>query len=408
MAKFTYTAIKDGQQLSGEMEAADAAAVQRELSGQGARVLRVERKDGGPGEDLRVKGKSQSLFGKRISYKQITSFTRQFATLLGSSLPLVRALSFLRDQNEGTLLGEVIGTINSRVREGMPLSRALAEYPKYFDILYVSLVAAGETGGMLDQAMDRLAFMREAQEDLRSKVSGAMIYPAIMFIAMVGAIITMMLLVVPRFAQMFSSMGQKLPIATRLLIDISDSLQQTWWLLPLFLLIAIPSWKKIGSTPGGRMQIDSTKLKVPALGPIVIQVSMARWCRTLGTLIGSGVPLLTALQSSAGVTGNVAVSKVVEKATAEVREGSKLATPLKESGIIPPYVTEMISMGEESGSLDSMLGKIAEHYEREVDQLVKNLTSLLEPVMILVMGAVVGFIVMAILLPVFQMQLMAG
>ncbi|NDV22280.1 type II secretion system F family protein [Desulfovibrio sp. JC022] len=408
MATFTYTALKDGKQLSGEMEAADVTAVQRELSGQGARVLRVERKDGGPEEEQKGSVKSQSLFGKRISYKQVTSFTRQFATLLGSSLPLVRALSFLQDQNAGTVLGEVIGTINSRVREGMPLSRALSEYPKHFDTLYVSLVAAGETGGMLDKAMDRLAFMREAQEDLRSKVSGAMIYPAIMFIAMVGAIITMMLLVVPRFAQMFSSMGQKLPVATRVLIGISDTLQQTWWLFPLFLVVVIPAWKKIGSTPAGRMRIDTAKLKLPALGPIVIQVSMARWCRTLGTLIGSGVPFLSALQSSAGVTGNVAVSKVVEKATAEVREGSKLATPLKESGVIPAYVTEMISMGEESGSLDTMLGKIAEHYEREVDQLVKNLTSLLEPVMILVMGAVVGFIVMAILLPVFQMQLMAG
>ncbi|WP_319762610.1 type II secretion system F family protein [Maridesulfovibrio sp.] len=408
MATFTYTALKDGEQISGDMESASASAVQRELSGQGIRVLRVELKDSGTGEERKASGKSQSVFGKRISYRQITSFTRQFATLLGSSLPLVRALSFLKDQNEGTLLGDVIGTVNSRVREGMPLSRALSEYPKYFDTLYVSLIAAGEAGGLLDQAMDRLAFMREAQEDLRSKISGAMIYPAIMFIAMVGAIITMMLLVVPRFAQMFSSMGQKLPVATRILIGISDTLQQTWWLFPLFLVIVIPAWKKIGSTPAGRISIDGAKIKLPAFGPIVIQVSMARWCRTLGTLLGSGVPLMSALESSAGVTGNVIVSKVIEKATSEVREGSKLATPLKESGIIPAYVTEMISMGEESGSLDTMLGKIAEHYEREVDQLVKNLTSLLEPVMILFMGAVVGFIVMAILLPVFQMQLMAG
>ncbi|WP_320006587.1 type II secretion system F family protein [Maridesulfovibrio sp.] len=408
MATFSYTAIKDGQQLSGEMEAADISAVQRELAGQGSRVLRVERKGSSAGEEGKAGSKGQSLFGGRISYKQVTSFTRQFATLLGSSLPLVRALSFLQDQNAGTMLGEVITTVNSRVREGMPLSRALSEYPKHFDTLYISLVAAGEAGGMLDQAMDRLAFMREAQEDLRSKVSGAMIYPVIMLVAMVGAITTMMLLVVPRFAQMFSSMGQKLPIATRILIEISDVLQQTWWLMPLTLAIVIPAWKKIGSTAAGRMRIDSGKLKIPGLGPLVIQVSMARWCRTLGTLIGSGVPLMSALQSSAGVTGNVAVSKVVAQATSEVREGSKLATPLKQSEVIPAYVTEMISMGEESGSLDTMLGKIAEHYEREVDQLVKNLTSMLEPVMILVMGAVVGFIVMAILLPVFQMQLMAG
>jgi type II secretory pathway component PulF len=408
MGTFIYTALENNRKISGELSAGDAQAALMELSRKGLTPLHVQEKGKPAASAAPSKKNAPSLFGKRVGYKHITAFTRQFATLLASNLPLIRALDFLRDQYQGSPLAGVIDSVAANVREGQPLSRSLADHPRLFDRLYVSLVAAGEAGGLLGEAVDRLAFMREAQEDLRGKVKGALIYPAIMFVAMVGAVITMMLVVVPRFAGMFADMGQSLPWATQALLDISHGLQKFWWAFPIVLFVVLPAWKKYGSTPEGRMRIDSAKLRIPAVGPIVSQVSMARWCRTLGTLIGSGVPLLTALQSSAGVTGNMALTKAVEASIGEVREGKKLADTLKTSGMFPRYVTEMISMGEESGSLDAMLGKVADHYEREVDQLVKNLTAMLEPIMILFMGGVVGFIVMAMLLPVFQMQLMAG
>lgn len=408
MPIFTYTALENGQRVSGEMEAPNASAVLVELSKSGRSPLNVAAKESGPGIAAPVAPKRTSIFGKRIGGKQVTVFTRQFATLLGSNLPLARALNFLLEQNQGTGMADIISTIGEKVRAGQPLSTALSEHPALFDRLYISLVAAGESGGMLAEAMDRLAFMRESREDLQGRIKGAMIYPAIMSIAMVGAVVVMMVVVVPRFAEMFSSMGQTMPATTQFLLDTSNALQNMLWILPIITFVLVPAYKKYSSTPEGRMRIDTLKIRLPSIGGVAVQISMTMWCRTLGTLLGAGVPLLSGLQSSVGVTGNMAVSAVVEQAISDVREGAKLAPSLKKGGIFPGYVIEMVSMGEESGSLDAMLGKVAEQYERDVDQLVKNLTGMLEPILILVMGGVVGFIIMAMLLPIFQMQLMAG
>lgn len=407
MPIFTYTAIEKGRRITGEMEASNAEAVLMELSRTGRTPLEVEAGDKDTSA-APVSRKRPPLFSRRIGAKQITVFTRQFATLLGSGLPLARALNFLQDQNEGSAMSGVIANISEKVRAGQPLSTALSEHPALFDRLYISLVAAGESGGMLAEAMDRLALMRESSEDLQSRIKGAMIYPAIMSIAMVGAVIVMMVVVVPRFAEMFSSMGQTLPTATQILLNVSNTLQSMWWVIPLILVILVPAYKKYVGTAEGRFRVDSLKIRIPTVGGVVIQISTTMWCRTLGTLIGAGVPLLSALQSSVGVTGNMALSRVVEQAISDVREGAKLAPSLKKGEVLPNYVIEMISMGEESGSLDDMLNKVAEQYERDVNQLVKNLTGMLEPILILVMGGVVGFIIMAMLLPIFQMQLMAG
>lgn len=244
MPDFTYTALENGEKVAGEMEAPDVNAVLLSLSRQGKTPLNVQAKKEEAASSERPAKKSSSLFGKRISYKQITAFTRQFATLLGSNLPLIRALGFLQEQNQGSPLAGVVASVAAKVREGQPLSSALADHPKHFDKLYISLVAAGEAGGILAEAVDRLAFMRESQEDLRGKVKGAMIYPAIMFLAMVGAVVTMMIVVVPRFAGMFADMGQQLPMATQMLLDISRGLQHGWWAIPLVLGIVIPAWKK--------------------------------------------------------------------------------------------------------------------------------------------------------------------
>ncbi len=409
MARFAYTANRLGKNVSGAIEAADKQMAAVLLRRQGIVPLTLV-----PSEEARYtlasgnSGRTSFFAGKRIKTKDVTHFTRQLATLLGSGLPLAKSLDFLTEQSTNVSLKSAISSIGEKLRSGVCFSECIAEYPQLFNGLYLSMVRAGESGGILDTALERLARMRESREALSSKVRSAMIYPSFMFLAMVGCVVVLVGFVVPRFAALFQDMGQALPLPTLLLLRCSDVIKNGWWLA---FLMAGTGWfglRQFTKTADGRLKIDLLKLKAPILGKLLLTVSMARFCRTVGTLLNSGVPLLSALQAARGVTGNQAIENALEKVRKAVQEGSPVGGAMEQIGFFTKYVSEMATIGEESGTLDQMLVKVAETYERSIDQLVKSITSLIEPVMILVMGGLVAFIVMAMLFPIFQMNLMAG
>jgi type II secretory pathway component PulF len=401
VATFIYKAMRAGAQVTGEVSAPDRRAALLAVRKKGLTPVSVQEAgaSGSPG-----------LFSRkgRIPQREITKAVRQLATLLISGLPLAKCLGLLRDQAASAALREVVADLEVKLRSGATFSEALAAHPAHFDQLFQSMVKAGEAGGVLAGAVERLAGMREASEELRAKVKGAMIYPSFMLIAMSGAVAILVVFVVPRFAGLFADMGQALPLPTQMLLSLAQALKAVWWLFPAVAGAAWFGFQRYRATPGGALALDRFKLRLPLAGGVLQGVSLARVCRTLGTLLDSGVPLLTALAAAGDVSGNQVIRQAVNKSMASVREGKKLGETLAASGAFSRYVVEMASVGEESGSLGAMMLRVAETYERDTDRLVKDLTALVEPLMILVMGGVVAFIVLAMLLPIFQMNLMAG
>lgn len=410
--RFVYTGSQLGKNVSGAIDAVDekmAAVLLRQQGTMPISLVPADEKRYSLPSNNTGNAVSPSLFGgKKAKSRDITDFTRQLATLLGSGLPLAKALDFLSEQSTHPVMKTTVEAIGEKLRAGVSFSECIGQYPNLFNGLYLSMVKAGESGGILDTTLDRLAGMRESREELTSKVRSAMIYPAFMFLAMIGCVAVLVGFVVPRFATLFQDMGQALPWPTLVLLNCADLVQNGWWIV---LLAGGAAWfglRKYTADTQGRLKIDLLKLKSPVLGKLFLTVSMARFSRTVGTLLSSGVPLLSALQSARGVTGNQAVESALEQACKTVREGSPLGAAMTQAGFFTKYVSEMATIGEESGTLDQMLVKVAQTYERAIDQLVKSLTSLIEPVMILVMGSMVAFIVMAMLFPIFQMNLMAG
>ncbi len=409
MATFNYHARQGGKAVSGNIEAADKSMAAVLLRKQGAVPLRIERAEIRRPHQIAQPRRTVSLLGgKSIKSKEITNFTRQLATLLTSGLPLVKSLQMLASQTPNPALREVIVSIGQRLHAGATFSETISEHPRHFNALYLSMVRAGEAGGILDTAFERLAQMREAREELTSKVHGAMIYPVFMFLAMTGCVGVLVGFVVPRFTRLFADMGQALPLPTLILMHCADVVKNGWWIAILVVFAAWLALRQYTSSEQGRMRVDILKLKTPALGNLLLTVSMARVCRTVGTLLQSGVPLLAALRAASGVTGNSAIEGAIDAVRLEVQEGKTMGDAMSRVGYFPKYVSEMAAIGEESGSLGEMLEKVAQNYEYRIDQLVKSLTALVEPVMILVMGGLVAFIVMAMLFPIFQMNLMAG
>ncbi len=409
MARFEYTASRAGKNVTGAIDAADKQMASVLLRRQGVVPLTLTAAEE-THYTLSASGSGRvSIFaGKRIKSKDITGFTRQLATLLGSGLPLAKSLDFLQEQSAHPSLKTTVAAIGEKLRSGACFSECIAEYPNLFNGLYLSMVRAGESGGILDTALERLARMRESREELSSKVRSAMIYPSFMFLAMVGCVVVLVGFVVPRFATLFQDMGQALPWPTLVLLQCADVIKNGWWAVILVIGAGWIAYRQYVKAAEGRLKVDLLKLKAPVLGKLLLTVSMARFCRTVGTLLNSGVPLLASLQSARGVTGNQAMEAALEKVRKAVQEGSPVGTAMEQTGFFPKYVSEMATIGEESGTLDQMLVKVAETYERTIDQLVKSFTLLIEPVMILVMGGLVAFIVMAMLFPIFQMNLMAG
>ncbi|MFN8177228.1 MAG: type II secretion system F family protein [bacterium] len=342
-------------------------------------------------------------FGGTVGTKDLAIFTRQFATMINAGLPLVQCLDILSRQLDKQLFRDITKRVMNDIEAGGTLSESLRKHPKPFDELYVNMVNAGEAGGILDTILLRLADYIEKIETLKRKVKSALMYPAVVLFVAVSATLFMLMFIIPTFAKMFSDFGAELPLPTRIVLGASNFIRAWWWMIIGSFIGGIFALKRYYSTDAGQHQIDALMLRIPVLGDVLKKGSVARFTRTLGTLVSSGVPILDGLEITAKTAGNVIVQDAVMAARASIREGDTIANPLRNSSVFPPMVVQMITVGEETGALDEMLTKIADFYDEEVDSAVDALTSIIEPVMIVIMGALVGGMVVAMYLPIFRM-----
>ncbi|MFQ5678142.1 MAG: type II secretion system F family protein [Gemmatimonadota bacterium] len=336
-----------------------------------------------------------------VSTREIVIFTRQFATMINAGLPLVAALNILAKQTDNKFLRKTVQDVLYDVESGNTLADALRSHPKIFSDLYISMVAAGESGGILDTILLRLASFLEKNEALTRKIKGAMIYPAVVLSVAVVAIAILLLFVIPTFQEMFASFNQQLPLPTRIVIGLSELLQGYWWLLIGGLFTGVFLFRRWVRTAKGRLQFDRFLLRVPVLSGLVRKAAIARFTRTLSTMLSSGVAILDGLEITARTSGNRVVHDAVMASRAAIAGGKSIAEPLKETGVFPPMVTQMIHVGEETGDLDGMLTKIADFYDEEVDVAVESLLKALEPALIVVLGTIVGGMIVAMYLPIF-------
>jgi type IV pilus assembly protein PilC len=406
MAQFKYTARNNlGKMIEGTIEAQiQKAAIDRLRSQKYTVMSLVEVKAGTGGFSL----SRLNPFKSGVKSKDLVIFSRQLATLVSAGVPIVQGLNILAEQIESPAFKTVIAGVRTDIESGIAIADALKKHPKAFSELYVSMVRAGETGGVLDTILERLSSYLESAEELKSKVKGAMVYPIV--VCGVASAVTLFLLVgvIPTFKKVFASFGQELPFPTRVLMQISDLLSSHILILlaiPVGLFFGIRAWYK---TEAGLEAIDRLLIQIPVMGDLIKKVAVAKFTRTLGTLIKSGVPILQALDTVAKTSGNRVIEKTILGARESIREGEKIADPLKASGVFPPMVLQMISVGEETGNLETMLTKIADFYDGEVDTAIKAMTSLIEPAVICVMGVVIGGIVICMFLPIFEMSQLAG
>ena len=348
---------------------------------------------------------SMPSFGPPVTTRDLAIFTRQFATMINAGLPLVQCLDILSKQTEKENFRRIIGQTMRDVEAGTTLAEALAkkENQKAFDELFVNMVEAGEAGGILDDILMRLATFIEKAEALRRKIQGAMVYPAVVMTVAIMATTFMLIFIIPTFAKIFVAFGGDLPLPTKIVMALSDFLRGYWWIMLGSVIGIVVGVQRYYQTEGGRMQIDKLLLRIPVLGDVLRKGSVARFTRTLGTLIASGVPILTGLEITARTAGNRVIQEAIMAARASIREGETISAPLRQSNVFPPMVVQMISVGEETGALDDMLTRIADFYDDEVDTAVDSLTSLIEPVMIVFMGTVIGGMVVAMYLPMFKL-----
>mgnify|MGYP001581470309 CR=1 FL=1 len=347
--------------------------------------------------------KMPKLGGSGVSTKDLAIFTRQFATMISAGLPLVQCLDILAKQSSKPSFGRVIGEVTREVESGSTLADALGKHKNVFDDLFRNMVAAGEAGGVLDEILMRLATYIEKADALKRKIQGAMIYPAVVLSVALGATAFMLIFIIPTFAKMFTDFGGELPLPTKIVLGLSGLLKSFWWVIALLIAALVVGFQRAYRTENGRRQVDGMMLRIPVLGDVLLKGSVARFTRTLGTLIASGVPILSGLEITARTAGNKVIAEAIMTARASIREGETVSAPLKTSGVFPPMVVQMISVGEQTGALDEMLQKIAVFYEAEVDSAVDALTSIIEPVMIVVMGGIVGGMVIAMYLPMFKL-----
>ncbi|MDH3216735.1 MAG: type II secretion system F family protein [Candidatus Krumholzibacteria bacterium] len=341
-------------------------------------------------------------FGNKITVKDLGVFTRQFATMINAGLPMVQCLDILASQLDKDSFRKIVATVMADVEGGTTLAEALGKH-KTFSQLYVNMVEAGEAGGILDQILGRLAQYLEKAEALARKVKSAMMYPAVVFFVAIAATVFMLMFIIPTFAKMFTDFGGDLPLPTKVVLALSNFLRSKWWLLAIIISGAVVAFKRFYVTDAGKSKIDMLVLKVPVLGQVIRKAAIARFTRTLGTLISSGVPILNGLDITARTAGNKVVEKAIYATRESISQGNTIAEPLRQSGVFPPMVTQMIGVGEQTGALDEMLEKIANFYDDEVDTAVETLTSVIEPVMIVVMGVLVGGMLIAMYLPMFKL-----
>lgn len=405
MPSYLYRAAEaSGKMVSGTVEADDEKAVVADLHGRGLIPVKITLSKG-RGHGLNVDLSRQILgFFKGLSAKDVMIFTQDLAALLEAGLPLDRALSILIDAAEKEGFKEVVGDILKTVQGGGYLSDALGKHPRIFSTFYVNMVRAGEAGGVLEAVLGRLGAFLESSQDLRDYIKSALVYPV--FLVLVGgvSIIILLTFVLPKFSIIFGDMGQTIPITTRFLLGFSGVLRSYWWAILMGLGLVFFLVRRYLRTPAGRLKFDRRKMNLPVVGDLVRKIEVARFARTLGTLTKSGVPILQALNLVKDIMMNQVIAQAMGEICERVKEGERLSRPLNDMKIFPSLAIQMITVGEETGRLDSMLLRVAENYEKIVKDMVKRFISFLEPAMILAMGVVVGFIVISMLMAIFSMN----
>ena len=408
MAAYAYSAINaEGLQLTGEVHAATAEAAREQLRVRGLLAEVLEEIAAGPrhaAADAEASAGRAGGFMKAVKPRSLQVFSRQFATMIDAGLNVVASLRILEEQTTDTYLAQVIHDVRADVESGALLSQALARHPKVFSRLYVSMVEAGEAAGILDQVLDRLATQIEKEANIKRRVKGAMIYPSLVLSFAFLVLTAMLLFIVPIFQRLYAQLGGRLPALTQIVVDLSELVRTRWYLIFPGIALAFFGFFRWKGSESGRKVWDRFKLRIPMrIGDIVLKVAMARFARTLSTLVAAGVDIIKSLE----ITGTTAGNWVVEDALRGVREkvhaGIPIAQPLVEHPVFPPMVSQMVKIGEETGELDAMLGKIADFYEEEVDASISALTSIIEPIMIILVGAVIGTIIISMYLPMFKL-----
>jgi type IV pilus assembly protein PilC len=415
MATYAYVAKdRNGRVERGSSDAENDKMLARRLQEQGYHVMSIKAAKGGGAGALAVaptagapakagakkRRVSFNIFG-RVSGRDLSIFCRQFSTMINAGVTLVRCLTVLEEQTNSARLKQIIREIQYAVEGGETLSRALQRFPRVFSGLFIGLVRAGEVGGVLDETLNRLATFLEEDQKLRRKVKASMTYPTVVIIFAITIVTFLVTFILPKFMQLFKDLevGDKLPAPTRMLMNTSNFMKSKWWLIGIIVVAILVAFNQYVRTKSGKRNYDWVKLRLPVFGRLNHMIAIARFSRTLGTLLVSGVPILQALETVASAIDNVIIGEAIMSARAAIREGERIGDPLEKSGMFPPMVVQMISIGEETGSLDSMLHKIAEFYESEVDAMLQSLTAALEPLLIVGLGFIVGFIVISMFLP---------
>jgi type IV pilus assembly protein PilC len=396
---FTYEALDStGTLLKGSIEAESAEAVARSLSHQNMVLLDVGAPRDGLHKDLNIPG-----FRKKTKLKDLAIFARQFASMTSSGLTMLRSLGILEEQTEKPGFRAAIGQVRAEVQAGSTLSTAMSQHPDHFPMLMVSMIKAGETGGFLDGALDRVAKMYEADWHLRSKIKSAMTYPVVVLIFSLLMGTGVIVFIVPIFEKMFAQLGGKLPMPTQVMVTLSHNM---WWILPIGIVGTISTLriyrKKHRDDSAFRLRADRLKLKLPVFGALFTKLAISRWARNLGTLLHVGVPMLQALDIVGGTAGNAVIQEAMEDVKAAVRVGQQMSGPLSKHPLFPPMVVQMMEVGEETGQITEMLDKLADFYDHEVETSTESLTSALEPLLVVLLGAVIGTMVICLYLPMFS------
>jgi type IV pilus assembly protein PilC len=400
MATMTFNySVRDraGKLVTGTLDAENAAAVANRLKGMGYAPLEIKEANSGLKKEISIPG-----MGKKIKLKDLAIFSRQFATMINSGLSLLRSLSILEEQTDNKELARILGEVRLDIETGSALSAAMAKHPKAFPPLMVNMCKAGEVGGFLDTVMLEVAKNYEAEVKLRSKIKSAMTYPTVVLVMAVLAVIGMLLFIVPIFAKMFDDLGAKLPAPTRALVFASHQMKVLAPVMFISMIAGFVIWKKIRHSDRVRNFVDPLKLKLPVFGPLFQKVAISRFTRNLGTMMHAGVPILQSLDIVADTSGYVVVGRAVRDVQESVRTGEALTRPLANHSVFPPMVVQMMAVGEDTGALDTMLHKISEFYDQEVEATTESLTALLEPLMIAFLGGVIGSMIVALYMPIFK------
>jgi type IV pilus assembly protein PilC len=394
---FTYR-VRDraGKVIEGTLEADTASAVAGKLKSMGYAPVSIEQSNAGMKREIRFGGP------KKVKLKDLAIFSRQFATMINSGLSLLRALNILTEQTDNPELARVLGEVRNDVETGNALSAAMAKHPNVFPPLMVNMTKAGEVGGFLDSVMLQIAENYEAEVKLRGKVKSAMTYPVVVFVMAILMCFVMLIFIVPVFAKMFESLGSTLPFPTRVLVMLSGVLKVVTPLLIVALVVFLRVWKKVKNTERVRNVVDPIKLKTPVFGPLFQKIALARFARNLGTMLKSGVPILQSLDIVADTTGNIVLARAIRDVQESVRTGESLTQPLTQHPVFPAMVVQMMAVGEDTGALDTMLLKISQFYDQEVEATTESLTALIEPLMIAFLGTVVGSMIVALYMPIFK------